>query len=53
MYSDNERLIATIGLENFIIVDTGDALMIAPRDRAQEVKKIVDELRVRERGDLL
>lgn len=53
VYSDKDRLIATIGLENFVIVDTGDALMIAPRDRAQDVKKIVDELRARERGDLL
>lgn len=53
VYSDQDRLIATIGLDDFVVVDTGDALMIAPRGRAQDVKKIVDELRARERGDLL
>lgn len=53
VYSDGNRLVATIGLQDFIIVDTGDALMIAPRNRAQDVKKVVDELRARNRSDLL
>ncbi len=53
VYSDSQRLIVTLGLENFVVVDTGDALMIAPRDRAQDVKKIVEELRSRDRTDLL
>ncbi len=43
----NKRLIATIGLENMIVVDTDDALLICPQDRAQDVKKIVDELKRR------
>lgn len=37
----NDRLIATIGLDNLIIADTSDALLICPKDRAQEVKSIV------------
>jgi mannose-1-phosphate guanylyltransferase len=37
-------VIATVGLENFVVVDTEDAVLIAPRDRAQDVKKLVDEL---------
>ncbi len=45
IYSDSRRLIATIGLDNFVVIDTGDALMIAPRDRAQDVKRLVDEIR--------
>lgn len=53
VWSDSDRLIATVGLENFVVVDTGDALLIAPRDRVQEVRQIVDELRTREREDLL
>lgn len=53
VYSDSDRLIATIGLENFLVVDTGDALLIAPRDRAQDVKRLVDELKQRGRADLL
>lgn len=53
VHSDNGRLIATVGLDNFVVVDTGDAVLIAPRDRAQDVKQIVDALRARGRDDLL
>lgn len=38
------KLVATYGLENCVIIDTNDALLICPRDRAQEVKKVVEEL---------
>lgn len=41
----SERLIATIGLHGLVIVDTGDVLLICPKERAQDVKKIVDQLR--------
>ncbi len=53
IYSSHDRLIATVGLENFLIVDTGDVLLIAPRDRAQDVKKLVDQLRAGGRTNLL
>lgn len=53
VYSNSDRLIATVGLDNFLVIDTGDALMIAPRDRAQDVKKIVDALKQQGRTDLL
>jgi mannose-1-phosphate guanylyltransferase len=39
------RLIATIGLEDMIIVDTEDALLVCPRSRAQDVKLVVEALR--------
>jgi mannose-1-phosphate guanylyltransferase len=39
------RLIAAIGLEDMIIVDTEDALLVCPRSRAQDVRKVVDALR--------
>ena len=39
------KLVATVGLEDMIVVDTGDALLVCPRDRAQDVKKIVDALK--------
>lgn len=44
----NDRLIATIGVENLIIADTNDALLICPKDKAQEVKDIVDMLKKKE-----
>ncbi|MBA3944211.1 MAG: mannose-1-phosphate guanylyltransferase, partial [Herpetosiphonaceae bacterium] len=53
IYSDGNRLIATVGLENFLVIDTGDVLLIAPRERAQDVKKLVDQLRSHGRSDVL
>lgn len=44
IYGSNHKLIATIGLEDMIIVDTPDVLLVARRDRAQEVKKLVAEV---------
>ncbi len=38
------RLVATIGVENLIVVETGDVLLIAARDRVQDVKKIVERI---------
>ena len=42
--TDDHRLVATIGLEGMVIVDTDDALMICPRDREQDIRAIVREL---------
>lgn len=39
------KLVAGLGIENLIIADTEDALLIAHRDRAQDVRKIVDVLK--------
>jgi mannose-1-phosphate guanylyltransferase len=40
-----DRLIATIGLRDMVIVDAGDALLICPKARSQEAKQIVERLR--------
>jgi len=39
-----KRLVATIGLEGMVIVDTEDALLVCPSDREQEVRAIVRQL---------
>ena len=39
-----ERLVAAVGVNNLVVVDTKDAVLIADRDRAQDVKAVVDEL---------
>lgn len=39
------KLVAAIGIENLIVVDTEQALLVLPRSRAQDVKKIVEMLR--------
>ena len=48
IHSDN-RLVAAVGLEKFVIVDTKDALLVAPRDQVQDVKKIVTQLKAQNR----
>jgi mannose-1-phosphate guanylyltransferase len=49
----NGRLIATIGLEDIVIVDSDDALLVCAKDKAQDVKKIVSWLQENGRTDLL
>lgn len=41
----DKKIIATIGLEGFIVVDTLDALLVCPKNRSQDVKKIVEKLK--------
>jgi len=41
----NERKVATVDIEDTIIVDTGDALLISKKGSSQKVKKIVNEVR--------
>ncbi len=45
------RLVAMIGLRDMLVIDTADALLIAHKDRDQEVRRIVDLLKARG-GDL-
>jgi mannose-1-phosphate guanylyltransferase/mannose-6-phosphate isomerase len=42
-----KRLVATIGLKNAVVVDTPDATLVCSKERAQDVKKIVYELKKR------
>lgn len=44
VYSHSGKLIATAGVKNMIIVETDDAILVCPRDRAHDVKKLVTEL---------
>ncbi|HEX2767382.1 MAG TPA: sugar phosphate nucleotidyltransferase [Candidatus Limnocylindria bacterium] len=39
-----DRLVVTVGLEDVIIVDTPDALLVCHRDRAEEIKQVLDEI---------
>ena len=47
------RTIAVIGLDDVVVVDTGDALLVTTRDRAQDVKKVVEALKNEGPDDLL
>jgi mannose-1-phosphate guanylyltransferase/mannose-6-phosphate isomerase len=45
--------VGAVGLKDMIVVATGDAVLVLPKDRAQDVKRIVDDLKARGRSDLL
>jgi len=45
IHSEKGKLIATVGIEDLIIVDKKDALLICKKDASQEVKKIVEKLK--------
>ena len=42
--NQSQRPIVTIGLSGYVVIDTGDALLICPTDRAQDVRKATDLL---------
>ena len=45
------RLIAAVGLEDHIVVETSDAVMISPRGRVQDIKGLVDRLKAKDRTE--
>jgi mannose-1-phosphate guanylyltransferase len=47
------RFVATIGLEDMVIVDTDDALLVCAKDRVQDIKRVVAWLEDQNRPDLL
>ncbi len=53
LVSETGRLVALIGLENVIVVDTPDALLVTSKEHAQKVKSLVDVLRQSGHSELL
>jgi len=45
------RLVAVLGLQDQVIVETADAVLVASRDKAQEVKRVVERLKLEERPE--
>jgi mannose-1-phosphate guanylyltransferase / mannose-6-phosphate isomerase len=45
-FVQSERMVAAIGLEDLLIVDSADALLVARADRAQDVKAVVEKLKL-------
>ncbi len=48
VYSES-RLVATVGLENHVVVETKDAVLVAPRSQVQDVKQLVSRLKAEQR----
>jgi mannose-1-phosphate guanylyltransferase len=47
------KLVATIGLNDLVVIETDDVLLICPKERDQEVRKLVELLEREGRHDLL
>jgi mannose-1-phosphate guanylyltransferase len=47
VWSETGRLVALVGVENLAVVDTPDALLVVDREHAQDVKRIVEQLKQR------
>jgi len=55
VYNDpgaERRAVAVVGLENVVVVVADDAVLVIPKDRAQEVRKVVAELKRRRAAQL-
>jgi mannose-1-phosphate guanylyltransferase/mannose-6-phosphate isomerase len=51
--SSETRLIAAVGLEEFVVVETSDAILVSPRNRVQDVKAIVQALKKENRIEVV
>lgn len=43
------RLLAVVGMKDVVVVDTGDAVLVLPKDKSQDVRKVVEALKAQKR----
>lgn len=48
-----KKLIATVGIEDLVVVDTDDAILICAKDSTQDVKKVIENLKICNRNELV
>jgi len=48
-----EKLIATVGVQNLIVVDTPDAILICQKENAEDIKKVLENLRICDRTEYI
>ena len=53
VFYSSGKLVAAVGVENLIVVETPDAVLVCPKDKAQDVKKMVDRLKSEGKEELL
>ena len=49
----SDKLIATVGVDNLIVVDTADALLICKKENAQDIKRVLENLKICNRVEYL
>lgn len=47
------KLVVTYGIKNMVVIDTPEALLVMPKEKSSEVKKLIDEIKKLQKGDLL
>lgn len=47
----SDRLVAVVGVDNLVVVDTHDALLVTTREQSQDVKKVVEQLKAQSRRE--
>ena len=52
-YSSEPQVIAVLGMQDVVVVRTADAILVAPRERSEEVKRFVERLKADGRSELL
>lgn len=45
IYAPQSKLVATVGIDDMVVVDTGDVLLICPKGKAQDVRRLVEKLK--------
>jgi mannose-1-phosphate guanylyltransferase len=53
IYSTGKKLVVTIGLDDLIIIDSSDALLVCRRDQAQQVRRVIENLKKNKQEDYL
>jgi len=53
IYSNEKKLVVTIGLDDLIIVDSSDALLVCRRDQAQQVRQVIENLKKSQQEEYL
>lgn len=53
VYGGSGRVVATLGVDDLVVVDTDDAVLVCRRDRAQDIKALVGKLKSHGHGDLV
>ena len=53
VYAPKDKLVATLGIDNLIVVETKDALLICEKGRAQELKGLIEKIRDEKKGKYL
>jgi mannose-1-phosphate guanylyltransferase/mannose-6-phosphate isomerase len=46
------RMLAVVGVENLVVVETADAVLVAHRDKVQQVRQVVDHLKIKKREEI-